>query len=72
MTINGLITCGGKKEEGKPQNTYKNCSKDGMRVHFLKIAPKKAVKERRNEHFKFIFLKISILNQHYRRNSLLV
>lgn len=48
MTINGLITCGRKKEEEKPQNTYKNSSKDGMRVHFLKIAPKKAVKERRN------------------------
>lgn len=34
MTINGLVTCGRKKEE-KPQNTYENSSKDGMRVHVL-------------------------------------
>lgn len=45
MTINGLITCGRKKEEEMPQNTYENSSKYDVRVHFLKIAPKKAVKE---------------------------
>lgn len=28
-----------------PQNTYENSSKYDVRVHFLKIAPKKAVKE---------------------------
>lgn len=45
MTINGLITSGRKKEEEMPQNTYENFSKYDMRIHFLKIAPKKAVKE---------------------------
>lgn len=41
MTINGLITCGRKKEEENPQNIYDNSSKDGRSSLFLKLHQKK-------------------------------